>query len=126
MKKIKTWLSYKKYFQTTECMVMVAVATDMDCRYNPRIYVKYHRSEGWHNHCGGVYWYKGENAAQKAQNEAMDMFHYEFDKDSPIEINYSENNNLTFGGNFKDEIIMKEDIIDCLKRNFPEVTIGFN
>ena len=30
MKKIKTWLSYKKYFQTTECMVMVAVATDME------------------------------------------------------------------------------------------------
>ena len=126
MKKIKTWLAYKKYFQTTECMVMAAVATDMDCRYNPRIYVKWHPNEGWRTHSGGVSWYKGEDAAQKAKAEAMEMFHAEFDKDNPIEINYSENNNLTFGGNFKDEIKMKEDIIECLMRNFPEVKFGFN
>ena len=126
MKKIKTWLCYKKYFKTTEGMVMVSLATDMDCLYHPRIYLKYRPSELWHNYCSGGSWYKGPNGQENAMEQAMEMFHSEFDKDNPIEINYSENNNLTFGGNFTDEIKMKEDIIECLMRNFPEIKFGFN
>ena len=55
----------------------------------------------------------------------MEMFHSEFDKDSPISINYSDTNNLCFAGNYDDEIIMKEKIIECLMVNFPELKFGF-
>ena len=125
MAKNKVWLSYKKYFQTTECMVMVALATDMDCRYHPRIYVKYRPTELWHCCCEDGNWYKGIDGQKNAMNRAMELFHSEFDKDNPIEINYSQDNALCFGGNFDDEITMKEKIIECLMANFPEIKFGF-
>ena len=121
----KVWLCYKKYFQTTECMIMVALATDMDGRYHPRIYLKWKPEDLWHCHAGGGSWYKGPNGQKNAMEHAMEMFHSEFDKDFPIEINYSQDNALCFGGNFDDEITMKEKIIECLMVNFPEIKFGF-
>ena len=59
------------------------------------------------------------------KERAMELFHLEFDKDNPIEINYSDNNNLMIAGNYVDETKMKEEIIDCLKLHFPELTIAF-
>ena len=125
MKRIKTWPAFKKYFQTTECMVMVALLTDMDCQYHPVIYTKRFPSGGWHCYCNDGLSYKGPNGYSIAKERAMELFHLEFDKDNPIEINYSDNNNLMIAGNYVDETKMKEEIIDCLKLHFPELTIAF-
>ena len=53
MAKNRVWLCDKKFYQTTECMIMVALATDMDCRYHPRIYLKWKPSDLWHCHAEG-------------------------------------------------------------------------
>ena len=123
MKKIKTWIAFRKYFKTDKLTIMVALATDKDCRYNFRIYIKDHPTHNWSIFVGGGDWLHDR---VKAEQEVMEIFHSEFDKHNPIEINYSENNNLVFGGSFKDEITMKEDIIECLQKNFPGIQFGFN
>ena len=125
MAKNKVWICDKKFYQTDKCMIMVALATEMDCRYHPRVYVKYRPTNLWDCYIRGDLWYKGRDGEKNAMEQAMEMFHGEFDKDNPVEINYSENNALCFGGKYDDEITMKEKIIDCLKANFPGIQFGF-
>ena len=52
--------------------------------------------------------------------EALKELHPETD-----EINYVENT-LCLAGKFKDGTILKEEIIELIRRNYPEIDVYFN
>ena len=109
----------KRYFRDTENIYMVCTALRNDGKYLWEIYKSsYHGS--WYEEAHSREWNASPYDAMNEGFEALKELHPETD-----EINYVENT-LCLAGKFKDGTILKEEIIELIRRNYPEIDVYFN
>ena len=122
MKKKKSiFIVNKKYFQDENDLFLYAqemMEENGVCRYQWRLY----RFDfgGWHCFAEDAYWRADQKKSEEYGMEALK----ENTGDALQSINYDEDN-LMIAGNYEDKIALKEQIIDLLRVNFPEITFKF-
>ena len=109
----------KRYFKDAECTYMVCTALRNDGKYLWEIYKsRFHGS--WYEEAHSREWNISPYDAMNEGVEVLKELHLEVN-----EINYVENT-LCLAGKFKDETILKEEIIELIRRNYPEIDMYFN
>jgi hypothetical protein len=109
----------KRYFQDTENIYMVCTALNKDGNYLWEIY-KSNFPGNWYEEAHSGEW---NRSPYDALNEGLDVFKGLYPEAN--EINFIEDT-ICLAGNFKDAGILKEEIVDLIHRNYPEILTYFN
>ena len=109
----------KRYFRDTENTYMVCTALRNDGKYLWEIYKSSYYGS-WYEEAHSREWNTSPYDAMNEGVEVLKELHPETD-----EMNYVEDT-LCLAGKFKDETILKEEIIELIRRNYPEIDVYFN